>query len=57
MTRGTLVVAAGIVLGAGGLIAARHDEKHPDANEDGERGAVRTEVGRQAILQRPAYHC
>jgi quercetin dioxygenase-like cupin family protein len=28
MTRGTLVVAAGIVLGAGGLIAARHDEKH-----------------------------
>ena len=28
MTRGTLVVAAGIVLGAGGLMAARHDEKH-----------------------------
>lgn len=28
MTRGTLVVAAGIVLAAGGLIAARHDEKH-----------------------------
>ena len=28
MTRGTLVVAAGIVLGAGGLIAARHEEKH-----------------------------
>jgi quercetin dioxygenase-like cupin family protein len=28
MTRGTLVVAAGVVLGAGGLIAARHDEKH-----------------------------
>jgi quercetin dioxygenase-like cupin family protein len=28
MTRGTLVVAAATVLGAGGLIAARHDEKH-----------------------------
>ena len=28
MTRGTLMLAAGIVLGAGGLIAARHDEKH-----------------------------
>jgi quercetin dioxygenase-like cupin family protein len=28
MTRVTLVVAAGIVLGAGGLIAAHHDEKH-----------------------------
>ena len=28
MIRGTLVVAAGIVLGAGVLIAARHDEKH-----------------------------
>ena len=28
MTRGTLMVAAGVVLGAGGLIAARHDEKH-----------------------------
>ena len=28
MTRWTLVVAAGIVLAAGGLIAARHDEKH-----------------------------
>ena len=28
MTRVTLVVAAGIVLGAGGLIAAGHDEKH-----------------------------
>jgi quercetin dioxygenase-like cupin family protein len=28
MTRLTLVVAAGIVLAAGGLIAARHDEKH-----------------------------
>ena len=29
MTRGTLILAAGVVLGAGGLIAARHDEKHP----------------------------
>ena len=28
MTRLTLVVAAGIVLAAGDLIAARHDEKH-----------------------------
>jgi quercetin dioxygenase-like cupin family protein len=28
MTRGTLMMAAGVVLGAGGLIAARHDEKH-----------------------------
>ena len=28
MTRGTLMVAAGVVLGTGGLIAARHDEKH-----------------------------
>ena len=28
MTRGTLMVAAGLVLGAGGLIAAQHDEKH-----------------------------
>ena len=28
MTRGTLMVAAGIVLGAAGLISARHDEKH-----------------------------
>jgi quercetin dioxygenase-like cupin family protein len=27
MTRGSLLVAAGIVLGAGGPIAARHDEK------------------------------
>ena len=33
MTRGTLMLAAGIILGAGGLLAARHDEKH---------GAVRT---------------
>ena len=28
MTRGTLMVAAGLFLGAGGLIAAQHDEKH-----------------------------
>jgi quercetin dioxygenase-like cupin family protein len=28
MTRGTLMVAAGVVLGAGGLVAARHDEEH-----------------------------
>jgi quercetin dioxygenase-like cupin family protein len=28
MTRGTLMVAAGVVLGAGSLVAARHDEKH-----------------------------
>ena len=28
MTRGTLMVAAGIVLGAVGMTAARHDEKH-----------------------------
>jgi hypothetical protein len=28
MTRGTLMVAAGIVLGAVGITAARHDEKH-----------------------------
>jgi quercetin dioxygenase-like cupin family protein len=28
MTRGTLMVAAGLVLGAGGLIAAQHNEKH-----------------------------
>jgi quercetin dioxygenase-like cupin family protein len=28
MTRGTLVVVAGVVLGAAGLIVARHDEKH-----------------------------
>lgn len=28
MIRGTLVLAAGIALGAGGLIAARHDDKH-----------------------------
>ena len=27
MTRGTLMVAAGLVLGAGGLIAAQHNEK------------------------------
>ena len=29
MRRGTLIVAAGVVLGTGGLIAARHDEKRP----------------------------
>jgi quercetin dioxygenase-like cupin family protein len=28
MNRGTLMVAAGVVLGTGGLIAARQDEKH-----------------------------
>ena len=28
MTRGTMMAAAGIVLGAVGLTAARHDEKH-----------------------------
>jgi len=28
MTRGTLMVAAGVVLGAAGLIAAQHDGKH-----------------------------
>jgi quercetin dioxygenase-like cupin family protein len=28
MTRGALVLAAAVVLGAGGWIAARHDEKH-----------------------------
>jgi quercetin dioxygenase-like cupin family protein len=28
MTRGTMLVAAGIILGAGAWIAARHDEKH-----------------------------
>jgi quercetin dioxygenase-like cupin family protein len=28
MIRGKLVLAAGVVLGAAGLIAARHDEKH-----------------------------
>ena len=28
MNRGTLMVAAGIVLGAVGMTAARHDEKH-----------------------------
>ena len=28
MTRGTLMVAAGIVLGAVGMTAARHDEQH-----------------------------
>ena len=28
MTRGTLMVAAGLILGAGGLIAAQHTEKH-----------------------------
>ena len=28
MTRGTLMVAAGIVLGAVGMTAARHDERH-----------------------------
>lgn len=28
MTRGTLVVAAGVVLGAGAWITAQHDEKH-----------------------------
>ena len=28
MTRGTLMVAAGLVLGAGSLIAAQHNEKH-----------------------------
>ena len=28
MTRGTLMVAAGVVLGAVGMTAARHDEKH-----------------------------
>ena len=28
MTRGTLMVAAGIVLGAVGMTAARNDEKH-----------------------------
>ena len=31
MTRGTLIVAAGVVLGTGSLIAARHDEKHEAA--------------------------
>ena len=31
MTRGTLIVAAGVVLGAGGLVAARHDEDHEAA--------------------------
>ena len=28
MTRGTLMLAAGVVLGAVGMTAARHDEKH-----------------------------
>jgi quercetin dioxygenase-like cupin family protein len=28
MIRGTLMVAAGVVLGAGGLVAAQHAEKH-----------------------------
>jgi len=28
MTRGTMMVAAGIILGAVGITAARHDEKH-----------------------------
>lgn len=28
MTRGTLTVAAAVVLGAAGLVAARHEEKH-----------------------------
>jgi len=28
MNRGTLMVAAGIVLGTVGMTAARHDEKH-----------------------------
>jgi quercetin dioxygenase-like cupin family protein len=31
MTRGTLMVAAGIVLGAAGMISARHDEKRDAA--------------------------
>jgi quercetin dioxygenase-like cupin family protein len=31
MTRGTLVMAAVVVLGAGGFIAARHDEKREGA--------------------------
>jgi quercetin dioxygenase-like cupin family protein len=31
MTRGTLMVAAGLVLVAGGLIAAQHNEKHESA--------------------------
>ena len=31
MTRGTLMVAAVVVLGAGGMIAARHDEKRDEA--------------------------
>jgi quercetin dioxygenase-like cupin family protein len=31
MTRRTLIVAAGVVLGTGGLIAARHDEKQESA--------------------------
>ena len=30
MTRGTLMLAAGMVLGAAGLIAARHDEGHEE---------------------------
>ena len=31
MNRGTLMVAAGIALGAGGMTAARHDENHEPA--------------------------
>ena len=33
MNRGTLMVAAGIALGAVGMTAARHDDKHEPANE------------------------
>ena len=42
MTRMTLVVAAATVLGAGGLIAARHDEKHEAVRTLAAKGLVAT---------------
>jgi quercetin dioxygenase-like cupin family protein len=48
MTRWTLVAAAGIVLAAGGLIAARHDEKHDAVRTLAVRDITEKVDGKQA---------
>src|SRR3954467_12508406 len=48
MTRWTMGVAAGIFLGAGGLIAARHDEKHKAVRTLAVRDIVEKVDGKQA---------
>jgi quercetin dioxygenase-like cupin family protein len=48
MTRGKLALAAVIVLGAGGLIAARHDEKRGGARELAARDITERLDGKEA---------